>query len=91
MTAEEREEIVQKKHEERDTFEKAHLGKYKMIYPCDNIERMQAYAEFQQAAQEDWEDFTTGKRRRGTTIPNSTFGGRDPNDIRVKDELKAAA
>ena len=46
MTAEEREEIVQKKHEERDTFEKAHLGKYKMIYPCDNIERMQAYAEF---------------------------------------------
>ena len=46
MTAEEREEIVQKKQDERDTFEKAHLGKYKMIYPCDNIERMQAYAEF---------------------------------------------
>ena len=50
LTQEEREQVIQKKHDERDTFERANRGKYKLIYPCENLERMQAYEEFQRAA-----------------------------------------
>ena len=45
LTQEEREEKIMQKQAERDEFEKANLGKYKLIYPCDNEERMAAYAE----------------------------------------------
>ena len=38
MTPEEREEKVQEKLKERDEFEKANLGKFRMIYPCESLD-----------------------------------------------------
>ena len=45
LTQEEREEKISAHQAERDEFEKANLGKYKLIYPSKNEERMEAYAE----------------------------------------------
>lgn len=36
LTQEEKEEKIAQKQAERDEFEKANLGKYKLIYPCEN-------------------------------------------------------
>ena len=45
LTPEEREEKIQENGADRDKFEKANLGRYKMIYPTKNLERMAAYEE----------------------------------------------
>lgn len=45
LTPEERDEKIRQRQEERDVYEKANLGKYKLIYPCENEERMAAYEE----------------------------------------------
>ena len=64
MTQEEREQKIQENLEIRDQFEKANLGKFRMIYPCESLDKMYNYDQLLQAAQENWEDFTTGKRRK---------------------------
>ena len=40
LTPEEREEKLNQIAEERDNFEKANLGKFRMIYPCEDPEKM---------------------------------------------------
>ena len=72
LTPEEREEKIQEHTRERDEYEKANLGKFRMIYPCENTEKMAIYDELIQASQESWEDVTYGKRRRFQGLPSST-------------------
>lgn len=64
LTQEERDEKISKKLKERDEHEKSNLGKYKLIYPCEDQELMATYEKLLQASAENWEDFTTGKRRK---------------------------
>ena len=46
FTPEEKEAIIAEKQQERDEFEKANLGKFRLIYPCeDDPGRMKNYAE----------------------------------------------
>ena len=43
-TPEEKEAIIAEKQQERDEFEKANVGKFRLIYPCeDEPERMENY------------------------------------------------
>ena len=65
FTPEEKEAIIAEKQQERDEFEKANLGKFRLIYPCeDEPGRMENYDRLLKASQECWEQFTTGKRGR---------------------------
>lgn len=64
LTPEEREAKIEEKNEERELFEKDNLGKYKMIYPCESLDKMYNYGELLKTAKENWEEFTTGKRRK---------------------------
>ena len=43
-TPEEKEAIIAEKQQERDEFEKANVGKFRLIYPCEEEpERMENY------------------------------------------------
>ena len=68
LTQEEKEERLKEVARERDTYEKANLGKFKLLFPCDDEERMMNYTELLEGAQECWEDFTTGRKRKATVI-----------------------
>ena len=65
---------------ERDEFEKVNLGKFRMIYPCDDAEKNANYEELIQASQENWEEFTYGKRRKFQGLPSSTNQNNKNND-----------
>ena len=50
-TPEEKEIIISEKLKERDDFERANLGKYSLIYPCEeDPDRMANYAELLKAS-----------------------------------------
>mmetsp|Transcript_4609 Transcript_4609/g.5679 ORF Transcript_4609/g.5679 Transcript_4609/m.5679 type:complete len:122 (-) Transcript_4609:1930-2295(-) len=68
LTQEEKDERLSEVARERDEFEKANLGKFKMIYPCEDQDKMAKYESLLQASHECWEDFTTGRRRRQNAI-----------------------
>ena len=74
LSQEEREERMQEVARERDKFEKANLGKFRMIYPCEDEEKMANYDTLLQASHECWESFTTGRRRKYTIPHNNTAG-----------------
>jgi tubulin polyglutamylase TTLL6/13 len=88
LTPEEREERTKENMADRDNFEKENLGKYKMIYPTKNLERMAAYEEQINAAHEDWEDFTTGQRRKFTTAAKTNLNV-DTKDMALQDAVSA--
>ena len=64
LTQEEKEARLNEVAKERDEFEKANLGKFKMIYPCEDQEKMAQYEELLQGSHECWEEFTTGRKRK---------------------------
>ena len=76
MTPEERETKIQENIAARDSFEQANLGKFKLIYPCDSLDKMANYDLLLEAAQENWEDFTTGKRRKNQRGASSSMNNK---------------
>lgn len=74
LSQEEKDERLSEVAKDRDKFEKANLGKFKMIYPCEDEEKMANYDTLLQASHENWEDFTSGRRRK-YTIPNNNVAG----------------
>jgi len=66
LTPEERQEKLKDIEDERDEFEKAkwNRGKFRMIYPCEDKDKMASYDELQKISQENWEIVTYGKNRR---------------------------
>ena len=50
LTQEEKEERLKEVARERDTYEKANLGKFKLLFPCDDEERMMNYTELLEGA-----------------------------------------
>jgi len=48
-----------------------------MIYPCESLDKMFNYDQLLQAAQENWEDFTTGKRRKFQSGVNSSLNAKN--------------
>ena len=74
LTQEEKDARLSEVARERDEFEKANLGKFKMIFPCEDKEKMTQYEELLQASHECWEDFTTGRRRKPNAAANAAQG-----------------
>ena len=64
LTQEERESKLSAIQASRDSYEKANLGKFKLIYPSEDADQMANYDKLLEASTENWEDFTTGKRRK---------------------------
>ena len=60
---EEKEEMRQEKEDERHEYEKNNSGNWRLIYPCENIDRYAEYKEYIEQSKLSWESFTTGKRK----------------------------
>lgn len=43
LTQEEKEEKLQEVQRQRDEYEKANIGKFRMIFPCEDPEKMSNY------------------------------------------------
>jgi len=56
--------IIAESEADRNADEISLKGDYKLIFPNGSLDRMWAYEEFIEAAQAEWNDFTTGKSRR---------------------------
>ena len=56
--------IIQESEAQRNADEIDLKGDYKLIYPNESLDRTWAYQEFIEAAQAEWNDFTTGKGRK---------------------------
>ena len=56
----------------------ANLGKFKLIYPCADAEKMENYEKLQHASLENWEDFTTGRRRKHVVNTSNAAAGKTP-------------
>lgn len=67
LAPEEREIAIRKKQELRDKFELANLGNYNLIYPSSDAALTSMYDKLQRQAVENWEEFTTGRRRNPPT------------------------
>ena len=80
LTPEEREEKLNQIAEERDNFEKANLGKFRMIYPCEDPEKMQTYDELLKGSHEIWETITYGKNRRKITTQGPSANHKDSSN-----------
>lgn len=76
LTQEEREEKIAAKLSERDLYEKANLGKFKLIYPCEDSDQMETYDKLLQASYENWEDVTTGRRRKNPATNQTIVNNR---------------
>lgn len=50
-----------------------------MIYPCVSLDKMFNYDQLLHAAQENWEDFTTGKRRKFQSGVNASLNAKNPD------------
>ena len=79
LTPEEKAQKVKEMDALRNQFEMANLGDFKLIYPCESAERQNAYDRMLEASAENWEDFTTGRRRKiNQTSTNWNGDGDDP-------------
>ena len=64
LTPEERAQKIKEIDEQRNEFELANLGDFKLIYPTESAEKNEEYKKFLATSHEVWEDFTTGRRRK---------------------------
>ena len=53
--------IIAESAAEREADEAYLKGDYKLIYPCESLDRQWAFQEFIDAAQGEWNEFTTGR------------------------------
>jgi hypothetical protein len=56
--------IIAESAAEREADEEYLKGDYKLIYPSESLDRTWAFQEFIDAAQGEWNDFTTGRARK---------------------------
>ena len=64
LTPEEKAQRIKEIDEQRNQFELANSGDFKLIYPTEQPDKQVEYEKFLEVSAEHWEDFTTGRRRK---------------------------
>ena len=78
LTPEEKAQKMKEMDALRNQFEMANLGDFRLIYPCESAERQAAYDKMLETSAENWEDFTTGRRRKHNQTSTNWNGDDEP-------------
>ena len=79
LTPEEKVQKIKEMEALRNQFEMTNLGDFKLIYPCESADRQAQYDKMLEASAENWEEFTTGRRRKiNQTSTNWNGDGDEP-------------
>ena len=71
----------------REKFELSNCGDYQLIYPPRDPDLIKKYSDLQWQAVENWQEFTTGRKRQ----PPNKFSAALPGAAKKKPAWKAGA